>query len=561
MPAMANNVLERPFRAIALASVLALLGGCCTTTPAGPSIWLVADGHTRIADPKLDGGGGEVAFHLEPAGTSTPAVAEVLQGGVLVTEIWSGTLSGGASPTVVSWDGTDPGGDFVDTGDYSIRIRGNAAAPAALEMPLSIVRLGITEIEARPGPGGDDEWQMVYFKKGASYAFFATPAIHEYLNVAEVGEVSDLDLDSGAPRPVPAVHAATDEPALEGGSYEDDAYNYPLGHLAGARLRLAATFGGAATSAAGLPMSVGYPLPGFDIRARMGLGGATLAASGPILPAGQVVLDGPSLPNQVSRVDLPIEWSWQYRAQGAIAWADIPGATVIPHRVYTTIGQPRFKAGASGTQYAGPWVEVAEYLASWKETLGLAADSEAACVEIHVQGFFGQNGGIPTAIEGMVYDAFPLGGDGGATHYLDFVTWNMDLSALLNGHDNGVYFNCSDNMGATTTMLSMMGVDNVRPIRLGNMTLRSIWGIGSPGYTTDLWGGSHGFSYHHIATRDDGFHVIDSCMQLDEDGDPSSAPGVPGWNHDRLWDGPGGYDDLSATNTVTKTLQALPGLN
>jgi hypothetical protein len=93
------------------------------------------------------------------------------------------------------------------------------------------------------------------------------------------------------------------------------------------------------------------------------------------------------------------------------------------------------------------------------------------------------------------------------------------------------------------------------------MTLRSIWGIGSPGYTTDLWGGSHGFSYHHIATRDDGLHVIDSCMQLDEDGNPSSVPGVPGWNHDRLWDGPGGYDDLSATNTVTKTLQALPGLN
>jgi methylglutaconyl-CoA hydratase len=27
-----------------------------------------------------------------------------------------------------------------------------------------------------------------------------------------------------------------------------------------------------------------------------------------------------------------------------------------------------------------------------------------------------------------------LGGDGGATHYLSFGTWDMDLSALLNEH-------------------------------------------------------------------------------------------------------------------------------
>ena len=37
------------------------------------------------------------------------------------------------------------------------------------------------------------------------------------------------------------------------------------------------------------------------------------------------------------------------------------------------LGAPRFKNGASGTQYSGPWVEVAEYFASWKNTLGLAA--------------------------------------------------------------------------------------------------------------------------------------------------------------------------------------------
>ena len=108
--------------------------------------------------------------------------------------------------------------------------------------------------------------------------------------------------------------------------------------------------------------------------------------------------------------------------------------------------------------------------------------------------------------------------------------YTMRLARLLNGHALGVYFNCSDNMGATTTMLSMMGIDNVQALRLGPMTLNAIWGIGAPAYTTDLWGpGSNSFSYHHIVTRDAGTTVIDSCLQVDEDGTPGSTPGVPGW--------------------------------
>ena len=80
----------------------------------------------------------------------------------------------------------------------------------------------------------------------------------------------------------------------------------------------------------------------------------------------------------------------------------------------------------------------------------------------------------------------------------------MDLSHLLNQHAKGVFVNCTDNMGATTTMLSMLGVPNLRPVYLGPMNLKAIWGIGAPDYTTDLWGtGNHGFNYHHIVTDDD----------------------------------------------------------
>ena len=92
------------------------------------------------------------------------------------------------------------------------------------------------------------------------------------------------------------------------------------------------------------------------------------------------------------------------------------------------------------------------------------------------------------------------------------------------------------------------------------MTLNAIWGIGAASYTTDLWGGAHSFSYHHIITRNDGTNVSDTCLQVDEDGTPGATPGTPGWNHDREWNGASGYDALSATNVVTTSVEDLPGI-
>ena len=63
-----------------------------------------------------------------------------------------------------------------------------------------------------------------------------------------------------------------------------------------------------------------------------------------------------------------------------------------------------------------------------------------------------------------------------------------------------------------------------------------------------------------IGAVPDGVDVIDTCMQLDEDGNPGSTPGIPGWNVDRPWAGIGGYDDLSSYNPVSTTLELLPGL-
>lgn len=520
-----------------------------------------SDGHTRVADPKLAGGGAEASFHLTPNGASLAAQADVIGPAGLVKTIWTGTLTGGAPPTFVSWDGTAAGGGYADTGDYVLRVGGSAGGGPVLLLPISVVRLGVTEIEFQDSSAGDDEWQMVYFKKGSiDGQFYATPAVHEYLNTRKAGEVSDMDLDDGSPRPAVAVHDATDQPVMDGANYETERYNYPIAYVGGATPRIEATFGATATSAAGESMPAGYPVAGYDLRpvASYHVGGSSVG--GPIQPGGTAMFDAPAVPVPAGRYPLQITWTWQYAPAGTDAWTDVPGSASTVHRIYTLIDQPKFKAGAAGTQYAGPWVEVANYLATWKQALGSDTATEAGVVETFVKGYFGQNAGIAGAIEGVIYDAYPLGGDGGATHYYSFGSNDMDLSALLNAHAKGVYVNCSDCMGGTTTGLAMLGVSNVRPVRLGSMTLKAIWGIGAPEYTTALWGTAHSFSYHHIVTRSDGFDVIDTCMQLDEDGNPGATPGVPGWNVDRLWAGIGGYDDLSSYNTVTKVLESLPGL-
>jgi len=543
------------------ASARQVLGLTSTT----PSVWVdsLSPGQTtRIADPKLNGGGVEIGFGLAPVGVSLQVVVELCQNDQPILTIFNGPLPGSVTPHVISWDGRDGSGNYVDPGDYQIRVRLGSGPPDQLLYPLSIVRLGITEIEAKPSLG-NDEWQMVYFLKQGAYTFFATPAIHEYLSVREIGELSDLDLDDGQPRPAPVPHLATDEPQIEGSYYEDDQYNYPLCYLMGREPVFEVTYGQSATSSSGGAVGVGYPVPGYEIRPRAQDGaGAWTSSATSITPGGVATFVGPALPSEATRLDRTVVWSWQYRQLGETAWTDLAGSFQTSHRFYTVIATPQFAAGASGTQYTGPWVEVADYVYLWKEALGIQVIDESSLVEALFRGFIGQQGTLTTAIEGVIYDAYPVGGDGGATHYYQFGTHNMRLSRLLDFHSRGVYVNCSDCAGATSPMSGMLGVLNVKMLRLGTMNLKAIWGIGCPDYTLNLWGsGSHGFSYHHIVTRTEGVTVCDACLALDVDGSPGTLPGVPGWNHDRPWVGTLGYDYLSSYNNVSRTVESMPRMN
>ena len=544
--------------ATSLVALVVITGALARSNPARRS-QVQVNLATRIADPKLPGGGARFGLHVEGSHSPVMASMEVLQAGVVVAKPWTGFLTDN-SIQLISWDGLDELGNRCSTGSYTVQI--STPGQPALDLPLDIVRLGVSEIEAQSSAAGNDEFPMVYFRKGSTYAYYSTPAIHEYANLAPAGEVSDLDQDSGEPRPVVAVHLDTDSPVLDGTNYETDTFNYPLAYTMGAAPVLELTLGSGGTAADGSPMAPGYPVPGFDLRCVLSTQGATVT-SGPITPGGTATLSLPSLPAEVGRTDAVVVASWQCAPTGTSQWSDVPGGLSIPLRFYTLLGPPVWAAGAPNeTRYAGPWVEVAEYVSTWKDVLAMPTYGQRKFTALFVRGFFGQIGGLSKPIEELLYDCPPLGGDGGSTHYFNSVKWEMDLSRLLNNHAKGVYVNCTDTMGATTTMLSMMGATGVQPVRLGSMSLKAIWGIGAPEYTTNLWGGgSHGFSYHHIVTDANSLTVSDTCMQLDEDGAPENIPGIPGWNSHRNWKDPViGYNVLSSYNNTNKSLQALPGI-
>jgi hypothetical protein len=517
----------------------------------------------RVADPKLDGGGVPISFTLlqDSKDLEYDVSVSVTSGIRLVRQLARVSLPGSRIPVELWWDGKDQAGRFVSPGQYTVRVSADRLGTVyRINYPVNIIRLGITEIEALPYNSGE-EWQMVYFRKGSQYAFYATPAIHEYLNSARGGDVSDLDLNSGDPRPAVAVHTATDSPVLDGSNYDTACYNYPLCYRMNSRPRFQVTMGDNCTMADGTAGGCGYPVHGVQIR------GLAEDSTGPwecttegILPGSSSVFDGPELPDRACRTERTINWRWQYRQFGPGVWVDIPGSITTRHRFYTIVNEPYWPSGASGTQYAGPWVEVADYLNTFADILKINTVNEALTLKALIRGYFGQEGPLETAIEGLIYDCYSMGGDGGATHYYNFYSEYIQLSRLLNNHANGVYLNCSDVSSSSSVMLGMLGVQNVRMVYLGNMSLRAIWGIGCPDYTLNLWGGSHGFSYHHIVTRDGGVHVSDACMWLDEDGNPDALPGTPGYNTDRPWSGADGYNELSATNNVSLSLDSLPDI-
>ncbi|MDP6741068.1 MAG: hypothetical protein QF404_13760, partial [Planctomycetota bacterium] len=131
--------------AMSLVALVVITGAIAWSSPA-PRSQVQVNLATRVADPKLPGGAARFGLHVE--GTHLPVMAsmEILQAGVVVARPWTGSLTDN-SVRLIAWDGLDDLGNRCSTGSYTVRI--STPGQPALDLPLDIVRLGVSEIEAQ----------------------------------------------------------------------------------------------------------------------------------------------------------------------------------------------------------------------------------------------------------------------------------------------------------------------------------------------------------------------------------------------------------------------------
>lgn len=507
--------------------------------------------YPRIYDPKLpDAGEVEFSYILGEPGVVSEMTITVKKGTSIANTLFTGKQTGKADPYSFKWDGKDGNGKFVDPGTYTVHVEALAGLVAELDYTIDIVRIGIKKIAALDN-GGDNELQMVYYMRGTSQQFTQTPATGEFSMAKGGTVVSDLDKNDGTPKDIPAFHTDLKSYPMDGYAIEENDYNLPICYLRGSTPKFDVTLAESGTSnISKTAKTCNYPVSGFDIRMICESGGAQLAtnADEDNQPGETLTYTAnSSLPDYVGKFNYKIDWTWQYKANGTSIWVDIPGKVTVETNVYTILDTPYFPQ--TGTQYA-PWVKTVDDVARWCDNH--VSGNVDTLDELYVavdHGFFLDAGSNGTG--DYCYDCNP---GSGATHYVNYTTSELNLSGFYN-LSNGKRINCTDCATISCCIYNMMGASNVQRVRLGSMQLNAIEGIGWQQFTLNLWGTGHGFSYHHVCTTSSTMaYILDDCMNLDIDGDPYTLPGSRGWNDPRIWTGTSGYDYLSASNSVSRTL-------
>jgi len=88
---------------------------------------------TRIADPKLGGGGVRVDYRLDAAPTSYIVTIEAWQAGQKVSDVWRGMEKGQLLPLSHFWGGVDANGKYVDPGRYQMVVEAQSATGGRIE--------------------------------------------------------------------------------------------------------------------------------------------------------------------------------------------------------------------------------------------------------------------------------------------------------------------------------------------------------------------------------------------------------------------------------------------
>ena len=519
---------------------------------------LAGSSQDEIFDPKLGGAGNAEFTYILGGSASTTVIIEVKQGVSTVRTLFNGQQTGQPTPYSIQWDGKNSSNQFVDPGAYTIHIEAQAKTNVVLDIPVNIVRLGISEISAIDN-SSNNEFPMVYYMRGASQTFTQTPGTGEFRMTASPSETSDLDLDTGTARTSPAVYTNLASYPMNGAVIESYKYNLPICYIRGSIPRFDVTLGDTATS--NLPgnaqITCGYPVAGYSIRTFCKSGASDYMTNTDTdnSPGETLSFTGTSaLSTYVEKDTQNLAWSWQWQKNGSLTWNDVSGAFSTNHTIYTIYDTPWFPS--SGTRYS-PWVRVVDDVCRWCQTYsGGTANTEADLHVAIVHGFLldgGTNGGGD-----YYYDR----AGGGATHYGGAFT---NLSGFYR-KTNGRAINCRDCAYLTNVQYNMVGCTNVVVIHLGGgmNPLYALQGIGwyptwcdndpATGASQKIFNtfNQHGFGWHEVcSTSTVGDPILDACMNLDEDGTPYSAPpGTSAWNDSRTW---ASYNSLLSAGTPVRS--------
>ncbi len=254
-------------------------------------------------------------------------------------------------------------------------------------------------------------------------------------------------------------------------------------------------------------------------------------------------------------------WKWQYRLSSGGSWTDFENTK---HRIYTVLETPtspwqQLPYNSGNTQL--PWTEAMDYACQWAFT---SIDVDTAATRITENVF---NLG-PSVFE---YDC-PHGG----RHFYAVPAHSptqFDCTAFLDklkgGAGNGKWVNCTDNATFVSVFSNILGCD-LWSSRMGrslsgagsSFPLNPLLAIGSNVWQTAC--GWSGFNYHEVAwkgacTSND--NIFDSCLKVDGDADPTSAPHTAQLVANMTFglSGSGGYRDKLSPVSGNNTCEPQPG--
>ena len=315
-------------------------------------------------DPKLDGGGLAVTLSTDSALSAecTTTVAAIHSNGV-TTPLGQVDLRSG--PVELTWDGVDADGFVVDPGEVQIAadVQCTDRMQGYGEARTYVVRLGASQIDF--GIDGENAQQTLAWHKASllerDYRILAR-AQPEYKQLRPDGELADLDLDDGSPRPAPEPWTRADVPPWGSGS-PDDITNWvvPVGYVANSSFSVGFVPGTHGVSVrTGVAVPADGPLAGSDGLPVIRVVSDELQSvdEGAWAPGRAVHFEGASTPDTLGLHT--VSFTWRFEALRDGVWVPLAGELTTEHPMWVLAGVSAVKDGTENGAAPGriSWIGV-----------------------------------------------------------------------------------------------------------------------------------------------------------------------------------------------------------